>query len=218
MLVADLFAEVKERCPQMTQARFLTFTNELYRELGKKARVLTDVVDITLISNASSYAIASTVIRIWGAIYMNSATSFYGIEATSIDALDDEGLFWRNWTGTPRKFAVDTSSVGARLFVPVPAPNIATSGTTGYPKIRLYVSDIATLGIGDSFPDVVDDMSYFKYGCWQKYFETRDPKEAAAWKADKNAAQNLLIGALQNFAQEALTTVVPFGTQNERRQ
>ena len=159
--------------------------NDVYKEILLSLQLRTNTVNISLTADTATYDLDENIIRVHEAWYDTDATPVNSkcLEQVSLDAL--RLLYPHESTqsaGTPRMIystSAVSSDSGKQQVGLIPPPDTSTAGT--YPRLRLVVTQYATLTASETLPNSVLTDDLFLYGMAKKWAIRQDAERVAYW-------------------------------------
>lgn len=187
--IAQVYADVLRIFPDIPQAVFLDYVNEIDADYIQCNVRLTPqvVVPLSLVAAQQEYVIDTTVWALWQVGYLTGPGSGVDLVPTTFDYLDYQMAGWRYQApGVPAWWYYDGGSIGF-----YPAPSQGTVG--GYPIVNLYVTKQgAAYGIGDSLPGPVHTDYPWVYGVCKLWAQAYYPERVVEFESKfKTAFINL---------------------------
>lgn len=160
--------------------------DEAHREILEKIQARNSEVTISLTAGTREYALSDTVVKIWEAYYEESSStaSWYKLLPTSKAQLSDLGSWRTNAQQVrPSRYYVSTTTSGNTSTRVVGFDTLMPTTTSGtYPRVKLYCTSVATLGLSDDLPVEVYRMTPYVYlMCW-RFSLMHQPEKQEYWK------------------------------------
>lgn len=159
--------------------------NDVYKEILMSLQVRTNSITISLTANTATYDLDESVIRVHEAWYDVDATPANSRLLTQV-SLDALRLLYPHertqYVGEPRQIystSAVSSDSGKQQVGLIPVPETSTSGT--YPRLRLVVTQYATLTGSETLPNSILTDDLFLYAMAKKWAVRQDPEKVAYW-------------------------------------
>lgn len=185
--VNTIIAKVQERFADATSNAITDYINRVHRDvlsaIPELARHTFDIT--TVMSGTAQYDLPADALEVANVLYVTDANTATKLTRTSEDKLVEEQPTWEfDQADTPTQFYVqgnNTSSAVSNLTIYLyPTPSISSS--SGYPRVRCYITECKTLIGTDSLPEGLASYGlYIEGACFYTANALRGPEQAAAY-------------------------------------
>ncbi len=180
MNVSTFVDDIQRTYPEVTDANVLLDLNIVHEELCKLYRIkVGEEVLSSFVAETRKYNMPSNVAQVYSADFYTSSDSYFPLEPTTVQTLDNYTRGWRSFpSGTPTQYFIDgfVSSGTVPQIGFYPTPDTTTSSS--YPQCRMDVAYFEELvqsgaGAGQSsiMPPNVPDYDAWKYGTYKRIAE-----------------------------------------------
>lgn len=202
--VSQAIDKAQRREPNLSDARGLELLLDAHREILFRAQIRNSSDDVSLTQGTHEYDLPSGVLRVFSAVYVESADTGYQLTETSLDAMEVRGDAWLLSLAeeVPSRFYTSTTTSGntskLRIGMDAKAP-ATTSG--GYPVLRLRTTKYTALGTGDELPPMIaTDEVYVHRVCCGHALDQKRWDEAEHYRAMFEREMDALVSNLKRTA------------------
>lgn len=187
--VTQVIDKFQRHYPECGDTRAGEVFADAHREINLRLRLRETVVSVNLTDGTQEYDLAATNQLIMSVVYYESATSYWVLDATTIDHLDTLDPGWRlritsDDEGDPTQFylrqVVDTDTSKQVIgFIPIPD----TTTSAGYPIVKVYCHQEGTITASETLPaSLLSDQIYIYKMC-SIYAPEHSPEKTGFWTA-----------------------------------
>lgn len=171
--ISTVSAQIRGAFSSATTTQLEWALNAVNRDLHRELPLRREIVSLTaLVVGTGEYALDADIIKVWQALYRQSATDKGSpLELVSLEGLDEQAGWYNDDNGTPEKlYLVDvegTSTSAASSVVKAglyPKPDTASTGSPAYPRVEMRVTRCKTLSGTDLLPQAVKDADVYYRG------------------------------------------------------
>jgi len=198
--VTQLLAKFARHYPECGSTRASQIFDDAHREINIRLRLRETVVSVNLTDGTQEYDLAATYQLIHSVFFFESASSYWPLEATSIDHLDVLDPYWRGRTestdeGDPTKYYIRNttdSDTSKQVIGFLPIPDTTTSA--GYPIVKVYAHQEGTLTTSETLPASLLSDQIYVYKMAEIFSAEHDFKKVAYWSDlyEKEFQRNLI--------------------------
>ena len=178
-IVNSIVGKLQERFADATSTTLLDYINRVHREVvGVIPEIARHTLDITtLAAGTAHYDLPADTIEVAQALYLSDANTAAKLVRTSEDKLIAEQPTWEfDSEDTPAQFYVQgnntPSAVSSLSIYLYPKPDTSTS--SGYPRLRCYITEYKSLTGTDSLPEGLASYDVYLEGA-SYYMSERKP-------------------------------------------
>jgi hypothetical protein len=185
--VNSIVSKVQERFADAGSSSVIDYINRVHRGVvGIIPEVARHTQDITtLAAGNAAYDLPTDTLEVAQVLYVTDANTAVKLVRTNEDKLIEEQPTWEfDIADTPAQFYVQgnntTSAVSSLSIYLYPKPDVTSS--SGYPRLRCYITECKTLVGADSLPEGLATYDvYLEGACYYTADALRGPAEAAPY-------------------------------------
>jgi len=189
MTVQKIISLARRHFDAFDDQEAMTYLQATHNKILRLVRVKPDEdYDLPLIAGTASYALQSTISRIWSATYKTSSSDVRPLYPRSVDELD-----WQTkgiWRTQPNATPIWYDERAGRLILH-PTPDTTT--IDGFPIVTLTVQRTDTLTSTSTLPVALDEYDAWIYGLCRKYAAEKSRDQFPAFEALYRQALNDLV-------------------------
>jgi hypothetical protein len=215
--VMDQFRSTSGFYPAATAAQARLFFDKAYKYLLSRIEARNSTVVVTSVADQATYDMPVTTWKTFSAYWETGSdpSNWIPIASTSTDVLDANSPGWRMIPSTsyPSAYYI-TSAPDGNSSKPMiglyPPPSETATG--GYPRLRMYVTEYATIGDSDEIPQNLLNDECILYKMAELWAVPNDPQKVGYWKqlATEAISENMNFVQDQQLDEANIRVVSPF--------